>query len=256
MAKITDERREEISKRLAAFLEHPTTLIEEIDQLDSYISARPVRNTVPAHIDELERRLDLCREIKRSLIAEDEDGIMTAALWATLLTGNIDCLQECKNMPDRPHRAFVVTMSISTLSKLSAKEPLLLEIFLTKTPGPLDTSLDTMPTKRAPDAQEESTEAGHCRQRGNNACVITGRSNPEVCHIFPHSSLNNPTTRRCTREALGILGSMYGRESIRRWKEVLLVNEGNITDQPQNMISMCSLLHQWWGEGKFALKPI
>ncbi|KAI1377193.1 hypothetical protein F4677DRAFT_459096 [Hypoxylon crocopeplum] len=104
---------------------------------------------------------------------------------------------------------------------------------------------------KAEKVQRSGSEITKCLRRDGQACIFTGVSNPQVCHIFPFASLESGYTE----SALESLGVIYRQKIVDRYQEIT-TSSRNIVDTAKNMISMNGILHSWWAKGKFALKPV
>ncbi|KAK1970237.1 hypothetical protein LY78DRAFT_677907 [Colletotrichum sublineola] len=103
--------------------------------------------------------------------------------------------------------------------------------------------------------QRDKSEVSFTLRRDKELCVITGTLHPQVCHIFPFSSLNH---QERTKSCLLGMTKLWGEDRVIKLNSQL-VNDGtgkNIVDTAANMISLSPQLHAWWSRGYFALEPM
>ncbi|XRM39714.1 hypothetical protein ABZX51_003059 [Aspergillus tubingensis] len=92
-----------------------------------------------------------------------------------------------------------------------------------------------------------------CKERDQNACILTGYREPlEVAHIFPYSLGQRKKTE------LDIfwdnLKGYWNEEKISKWKAQVLGPNG--TETCSNLMCMSNLAHKLWETARFALNPL
>ncbi|OJZ92434.1 hypothetical protein ASPFODRAFT_177278 [Aspergillus luchuensis CBS 106.47] len=102
-------------------------------------------------------------------------------------------------------------------------------------------------------AMSVSNPISKCRERDQNACILTGYREPlEVAHIFPYSLGQRKKTE------LDIfwenLQGYWSDEKIAKWKEQVLGPSG--TETCSNLMCMSNLAHKLWETARFALNPL
>ncbi|KAL6702285.1 hypothetical protein J3F84DRAFT_399715 [Trichoderma pleuroticola] len=111
------------------------------------------------------------------------------------------------------------------------------------------TSVDTGPSVPMPPNHARSSEAVKlCKRRDYDRCYFTGMPDPHAAHIFPSDVPENTTM------ITDMLEMFWDAETVTRL--VPLVRDRNVTESPQNLISMNRQLHTWFDDCKMALKPL
>lgn len=103
--------------------------------------------------------------------------------------------------------------------------------------------------------RRNSSAISGCKSRDGNKCVLTGASDPEVCHIVPFSWNSTQTNIKKTWYVYQAAALLMGIE----WtdeKSLLLTNPyaPGGSDHVWNTICMSPLLHKWWSQAFFGLK--
>ncbi|RSL91711.1 hypothetical protein CDV31_015398 [Fusarium ambrosium] len=105
------------------------------------------------------------------------------------------------------------------------------------------------------DKRRNSSAVSACKKRDNNTCVLTGTSDPEVCHIIPFSwnstQLNIKKTQFVFQASAVLMGAQWTDEN-----SLLLANPDvpGGSDHVWNTICINPLLHKWWAQAFFGLK--
>lgn len=100
-----------------------------------------------------------------------------------------------------------------------------------------------------------SSAVSACKKRDSNRCVLTGASDPEVCHIVPfswNSTRANIKKTQCVYSAsILLMKSKWTSDN-----SLLLENSDapGGSDHVWNTICMNPLLHKWWAQAFFGLK--
>lgn len=98
-----------------------------------------------------------------------------------------------------------------------------------------------------------SHHPSQCKERDQNACILTGYREPlEVAHIFPYSFGQRKKTE--LNVFLEILRMYWSEEKISKWKEQVLGPSG--TETCSNLICMSNLAYKLWETARFALNPL
>ncbi|GLA61713.1 hypothetical protein AtubIFM55763_011054 [Aspergillus tubingensis] len=106
-------------------------------------------------------------------------------------------------------------------------------------------------TTKQPAGRSESAKK-LCKERDQNACLLTGYSEPlEVAHIFPYSLGQKKTELEIF---WGILRMYWSGEKIDKWREQVLGPNG--TETCSNLMCMSNLAHKLWETARFALNPL
>ena len=83
--------------------------------------------------------------------------------------------------------------------------------------------------------------------------MVTGGRDPQICHVFPFSSLTHPGR---TKDALlACLYNVWGPQCEDRLRPLLL-GDTNIVDTARNMVALNPHLHHWWSVGTIAFEPV
>lgn len=90
-----------------------------------------------------------------------------------------------------------------------------------------------------------------CRERDNNRCIFTQYENPEAAHIFPFAAIKNPQT---FKHLVALLRMFWGDDAADTLLK--LAQSWNITESPQNLLSLNHQLHSWFDSARMALKPL
>ncbi|KAI2619267.1 hypothetical protein GGR54DRAFT_647936 [Hypoxylon sp. NC1633] len=275
-----------IQEKLDSFLERHSTHPDDRRALIAFLDADPRRASATSYFEQIEERLELARQLKELIevrsksIGVKKPPSTTAAFWSTMMVVDLPVLRATiQRLAASPEPLELIVLS-------SAKLPLLFKLFLTKQHSNDDIcpyehwmvvdeqeetekkedeeenegngkETTTKKKKKRDDAgrvgriKPNHRESSKCRHRDGDVCIITGASNPEVCHIFPFASLNNTYTPY----VLNVMSVIYRDEVVKRYRE-LLTSHGNIVDAPQNMLCMNGTLQKWWRMGRFALKPV
>ncbi|KAL7909160.1 hypothetical protein GGI35DRAFT_429655 [Trichoderma velutinum] len=98
------------------------------------------------------------------------------------------------------------------------------------------------------DAERATWAEKICKQRDGGICYFTGMPNPVAAHIFPlvGSSLFSITA---------MVEIFWGTASADRLS-ALINRDQNISESPQNLVSLNRQLHWWFNNGRMALKPL
>ncbi|KAK3689595.1 hypothetical protein B0T22DRAFT_379668, partial [Podospora appendiculata] len=92
-----------------------------------------------------------------------------------------------------------------------------------------------------------------------NRCVITGTSDPEVCHIIPFAANSTEEARGRWRHAitsvaqLNMVKTLNNEDSYALERRLLSLfsSEVGVSDRHWNTISLSPALHDWWGKAYF-----
>lgn len=100
------------------------------------------------------------------------------------------------------------------------------------------------------ETQGDRAERDKCYNQDHGRCVVTGISNPHVCHIIPYT-WNNTAYRQQYARRLTLALILVSHENTHL--HVLQQGIGS-SDKVWNMVSLSPLLHFWWSKGFFAFK--
>ncbi|KAK2059671.1 hypothetical protein LY76DRAFT_683252 [Colletotrichum caudatum] len=172
-----------------------------------------------------------------------------ASLWTALWTMPISDVQNLLSRlldPD-PSCSLIVSGQCLTVNGFL---PLLVKTFFSA----------NLPKDDENVYKRDKSQSDSALARDNNQCVVTGAPFPEVCHIFPFSSLSR---RYQTTQHLAALATLWGQDRVAKllYKLVGSNQQGNINDicivdTAKNMISLSPQLHDWWSRGLFAFEPM
>ncbi|KAL6838063.1 hypothetical protein V8C40DRAFT_231515 [Trichoderma camerunense] len=86
-----------------------------------------------------------------------------------------------------------------------------------------------------------------CRYRDGEVCCLSVQPNPVMAHIFPlvGSTLSSITA---------MVDIFWGTDSAARLS-ALMAGDQNISESPQNLLSLNRQLHWWFNNGRMALRP-
>lgn len=95
-----------------------------------------------------------------------------------------------------------------------------------------------------------------------NRCVITGTSDPDVCHIIPFAANSTEEARGRWENGMRSVAGLHivetraGQHSsaLEHRLQSLFSSELGVSDRHWNTISLSSTLHDWWGKAYFGLK--
>ncbi|KAK3353046.1 hypothetical protein B0T25DRAFT_199987 [Lasiosphaeria hispida] len=88
------------------------------------------------------------------------------------------------------------------------------------------------------------------RELDGGRCVITSTTDPDVCHIIPHSPCARPKTLSRFRQCFDDTSTMIfdcDVPSLNEWNGWFTARLG-VSDQAWNMINLNTQLHRWWGK--------
>ncbi|KAL6410089.1 hypothetical protein AUP68_06499 [Ilyonectria robusta] len=157
---------------------------------------------------------------------------------------NITALQlrDLNELFDCCERAFI---DVRTMSPLPSKR---------KTPAGNGPSTPARQSTQVDGDQGETqgdrAERDKCYNQDHGRCVVTGISNPHVCHIIPYT-WNNTAYRQQYARRLTLALILVSHENTHL--HVLQQGIGS-SDKVWNMVSLSPLLHFWWSKGFFAFK--
>ncbi|KAF5590904.1 uncharacterized protein FSUBG_10633 [Fusarium subglutinans] len=111
-------------------------------------------------------------------------------------------------------------------------------------------------------ATSKSTEADRseclkkvCLEFDGNCCVVTGASNPQVCHIVPFAWSKHQKNFEVTKRlmpALQLVIDIQPPKLKREAMDKLLLGVG-CTDRLWNLVCLSPQLHEWWDHAYFGL---
>ncbi|KAL6903978.1 hypothetical protein GGI43DRAFT_307968 [Trichoderma evansii] len=107
------------------------------------------------------------------------------------------------------------------------------------------------PAVSIPSSGRNPAAAQLCKKRDNSRCIFTDYENPEAAHILPFSITKNLQTLNCL---VALLRMFWGDNAAN--KLLTLVQDRNIIESPQNLLSLNHQLHSWFDSAKMALKPL
>ncbi|TKW49585.1 hypothetical protein CTA1_1270 [Colletotrichum tanaceti] len=177
--------------------------------------------------------------------------IFTPLVWSAFTIAPMEQLREF-----RLHETNIPAI----ISSLQGCLPVLMNVFLARSPGAALGNEDT-PTNKRKRENDEDEAAGKSKnrrdqknrklayERDKGACVLTGAPFPQVCHIIPHSARQH---KNRVNQALRQLWALWGPQVDGPLK--LLDDEGY--DEPRNMISLNCAFHTLWGKAMVALEPV
>ncbi|KAH6955654.1 hypothetical protein BKA56DRAFT_563545 [Ilyonectria sp. MPI-CAGE-AT-0026] len=100
------------------------------------------------------------------------------------------------------------------------------------------------------ETQRDRAERDKCYNQDHGRCVVTGLSNPHVCHIIPYT-WNNTAYRHQRASWFTLALTLVSPRN--PYLHVLQQGIGS-SDKAWNMVSLSPLLHFWWLKGFFAFK--
>ncbi|KAL7933229.1 hypothetical protein V8C35DRAFT_305245 [Trichoderma chlorosporum] len=89
-----------------------------------------------------------------------------------------------------------------------------------------------------------------CKRRDDDRCLFTGMPDPQAAHILPFAVSKNGTTPLIMK----MLEMFWGANVVNQLSTLL--NDREITESPQNLLSMNQQLHAWFDGNKMALRPL
>ncbi|KAK4461944.1 hypothetical protein QBC42DRAFT_85914 [Cladorrhinum samala] len=93
------------------------------------------------------------------------------------------------------------------------------------------------------------------RMLDQHQCIVTGMSNPAICHIIPYCANATEGLRELWGKCIDVTGTLglVPPKDVSRL-QTMFSSERGISDRHWNMISLCPTLHDWWGRGYFGLQ--
>ncbi|KAK2012553.1 hypothetical protein LZ32DRAFT_691863 [Colletotrichum eremochloae] len=232
---------------------HPTAVDEAT--LRTFLTSDKICSPRPGpsdYLDDYRTKMSLIPQM-RALVQNDghpalEQASFWAALWCMPASDILALIHELQTHPilKRIHESGKLQMSVKGI-------PQLLKIFR-GTNSDISTK-DNSNTPKKVVYKRDKSEVSFTLRRDKELCVITGTLHPQVCHIFPFSSLNH---QERTKSCLLGMTKLWGEDRVIKLNSQL-VNDGtgkNIVDTAANMISLSPQLHAWWSRGYFALEPM
>ncbi|RSL72284.1 hypothetical protein CEP54_000956 [Fusarium duplospermum] len=95
------------------------------------------------------------------------------------------------------------------------------------------------------------SEKNLCLQRDRNVCVLTGDSNPKVCHILPLSWGNSKAAMKKTLLLRPAINALMGTDWMHQHHKHIAD-----ADRVWNMLCLNEKLHELWARGSCAFKGI
>ncbi|KAK1980137.1 hypothetical protein LZ30DRAFT_145096 [Colletotrichum cereale] len=203
------------------------------------------------YVDDHDTRMDLIPKVHDALKSlnpyADMGEYTQASLWTALWTTPT---RDVQNLLDALLDADSSLKVSGQCSNVNGHLPLLVKTFFSgKSPKDDETVY-----------KRDKSQSDSALARDNNQCIVTGAPFPEVCHIFPFSSLARRTK---TRGHLVIMETLWGQDRSKRLFHKLTgsYEHGNpnnvcVVDTAKNMISLSPQLHDWWSRGLFAFEPM
>ncbi|KAF0323073.1 integral membrane protein, partial [Colletotrichum asianum] len=92
--------------------------------------------------------------------------------------------------------------------------------------------------------------------RDEGRCVVTGTTDPDVCHIFPFAD-NESDQYRHHLVGLFHMEAFWGEARCRRlYKSLSSGRLPNVIDTAANMICLSREVHSSWAQGFLAFEPL
>lgn len=105
------------------------------------------------------------------------------------------------------------------------------------------------------DGKRNRDTVKRCKERDGHVCVLTGTSDPEVCHIVPFSWNDGRANILKTQCVFGASEMLMGTNWADEWDNFLANLEApGGSDRVWNTICISPILHRWWAQAYFGLK--
>ncbi|PKK40956.1 hypothetical protein CI102_15192, partial [Trichoderma harzianum] len=101
-----------------------------------------------------------------------------------------------------------------------------------------------------PNTNRSAYAAKLCEKRDDMKCIFTGMQDPQAAHIFPFSGSKGSKIPNI----VSTLRTFWGNDTATRFSDIFLNQD--ITETPQNLLSLNHQLHHWFDKGMMALKPL
>lgn len=201
---------------------------------------------------DVERRLEIIKSIHdyisstgSELATEIWKSVQIASFWAFLFTISVQQLVDIEiflrnnSSPDRVSlemRLFLLQTEVSQIERM-------LDNFFASSCRKKQVPPDMI-------IKRDQNLAKQCLERDQSHCVVTGSAYPQVCHIFPHSSLNTTDTPTVFQSLRIIWG-----DRLKNLQSLVCRGDGCIIESLQNVICLSHDLHKMWSKGHFAFYP-
>ncbi|KAL7933260.1 hypothetical protein V8C35DRAFT_305353 [Trichoderma chlorosporum] len=104
----------------------------------------------------------------------------------------------------------------------------------------------------SPNISRADIAARLCKERDYKRCMLTGMPDPVAAYIFPFAGSKGSKIH--IHNLFSTLRTFWGDDTAT--KISALVHDRNITESPQNLLSLNHQLHWWFDNGRMALKPL
>ncbi|KJZ72685.1 hypothetical protein HIM_07877 [Hirsutella minnesotensis 3608] len=236
----------------------------EVDQCREFLIDRPPfqkpTNIMP--VDEYEARFQLAKEFEKKCQEKNPKFQINRIMLSTMMVAPLAKLRDLVSQPKDSPTELMATFSGQEIH-------ILLEAFFR---GPqkaaaLGSALSTPASagkrkvsgdrRRIGDddgpLHRNQEQAGRCRLRDNNKCILTGQHDPDVCHIVPFSWTETTSNSVMMREYLN-------------WPTNFLFTQGEAPDPTNlcrdagsadwvwNLICLSPVAHRAWSRAFFGLE--
>ncbi|KAG5803895.1 hypothetical protein H9Q74_011284 [Fusarium xylarioides] len=94
-----------------------------------------------------------------------------------------------------------------------------------------------------------------CAELDQHRCIVTGLTDPQVCHIVPFAWNQDQEHLEKTRKILGKVDTfVFPRNADAHETSMEIINGIKSSDKPWNLLCLSPQLHTWWGKAFFGLK--
>ncbi|EPE24892.1 hypothetical protein GLAREA_11473 [Glarea lozoyensis ATCC 20868] len=209
---------------------------------------------------------------------EEVVGTVTPYLWAACQICDLSALEQLLGHPSFFYEGLNYTtrqMVRYWSSSLGVQsQPSTPKTSTPKTPTPQKSTasnLDLTPSMLPPPSKRQKTLDSptplprdlnikkRAEERDNFSCVLTGIDTIQVAHIYPHYAMKYSEDRNGLRHKFwDQLKAFWSEEKVTAWEAKLfpqgIYEKGS--EEVYNLISLAPTVHEIWGQGLFALKPI
>ncbi|KAL7786382.1 hypothetical protein V8C37DRAFT_392155 [Trichoderma ceciliae] len=233
-----------------------------------YLSSEEVRSflhddapTEPVldYVTNIDIRRDIFQQFQSFFENEGHGEEMNAAMFAIIMVAPINELQESLR---NPANALISSrLAPQAIRSYIPKGRLPTSALTTPAPGtPTRPANSPISHRRNPSSEVESFAQSparrnfepvrQCKIRDLNKCIFMHTLNPEAAHIFPFST---SATARFAAMDSAIL-TFWGLQTYTKWTDEY--KNTQVTESPQNLLSMNKYAHSMWDSAEFALKPL
>ncbi|CRK09970.1 hypothetical protein BN1723_009108 [Verticillium longisporum] len=222
----------------------------------SFVASCMIPTRTRAEVDLLysdcERRLEIIKSIHdyvsgtdSGLATEIWNSVQIAAFWAFLFTISLQQLVDIEiflRNSSSPDGSQLLTRLYRLQVDVNQIERMLNTFF----------AMSSM-NKQVPlnmHVNRDRNVVKQCLERDQSHCVVTGSAYPQVCHIYPHSSLNTTETPTVFQSLTLIWG-----DRLKHIQSLVCRGNGCVIDSLQNVICLSHDLHKMWRKAHFAFYP-